>query len=87
MVPFENKMPLDFILFAIVHEKWPKLVPDFIKILISGLYYKPMTIVNDDSRVINKPETSLTDDARVIIYDHYMVIARATGLKHKENSF
>ncbi len=28
-----------------------------------------MTIVNDDTRVINKLETSLTDDARVIIYD------------------
>jgi hypothetical protein len=34
-----------------------------------GLYYKPMTIVNDDSRVVNKLETSLTDDARVVIYD------------------
>jgi hypothetical protein len=31
-----------------------------------GLYYKSMTIVNDNSRVINKLETSLTDDARVI---------------------
>jgi hypothetical protein len=34
----------------------------------SGLYYKPITIVNDDSRVINKLETSLIDDARVIIF-------------------
>jgi hypothetical protein len=33
----------------------------------SGLYYKPMMIVNDDSRVINKLEASLTDDDRVII--------------------
>jgi hypothetical protein len=24
---------------------------------ISGLYYKPMTIINDDSRVVNKLET------------------------------
>jgi hypothetical protein len=31
--------------------------------------FKPMTIVNDDARVINKLEASLTDDARVIIYD------------------
>ncbi len=37
--------------------------------LTSGLYYKPMTIVNDDSRVITKLETSLTDDASVVIYD------------------
>ncbi len=35
----------------------------------SGLYYKPMMIINDDSRVINKLETSLTDEARVVIYN------------------
>ncbi len=29
----------------------------------SGLYYKPMMIVNDNSRVVNKLEASLTDDA------------------------
>jgi hypothetical protein len=38
-----------------------------------------MTIVNDDSRVINKLETSLTDDTRVIIYDHHMFIVQATA--------
>ncbi len=38
-----------------------------------------MTIVNDDSRVINKLETSLTDDARVVIYDHHMFIVQAIG--------
>ena len=48
--------------------------------IFSGLYYKPMTIVNDDSRVITKLETSLTDDTRVVIYDHHMFIAQATGL-------
>jgi hypothetical protein len=32
---------------------------------ISGLFYKPMMIVSDDSRVVNKLEASLTDDARV----------------------
>ncbi len=45
----------------------------------SGLYYKPMTIVNDNSRVVTKLETYLTDDARVIIYDHHMFIVQATG--------
>jgi hypothetical protein len=45
----------------------------------SGLYYKPMTIINDDSRVINKLEASLTDDARVIIYDCHMFIVQATA--------
>jgi hypothetical protein len=44
-----------------------------------GLYYEPMRIVNDDSKVINKLEASLTDDARVVIYDRYMFIAKATA--------
>ncbi len=38
-----------------------------------------MTIVNDDSRVVNKLEASLTDDARVVIYDLHMFIVQATG--------
>jgi hypothetical protein len=37
-----------------------------------------MTIVNDDSRVINKLEASLTDNAKVIIYYHHMFIVQAT---------
>jgi hypothetical protein len=45
----------------------------------SGLYYKPMTIINDDSRVVNKLEASLTDDAKVAIYDRHMFIVEATG--------
>jgi hypothetical protein len=39
-----------------------------------------MTIVNDDSRVVNKLEASLTDDTKVIIYNHHMVLVQATGL-------
>jgi len=42
------------------------------------MYYKPMTIINDDSRVIPKLEISLTDDDRVIIYDHHMFLVQAT---------
>jgi len=38
-----------------------------------------MTIVNDDSRVVNKLEVSLTDNARVVIYDCHMFIVQATG--------
>jgi hypothetical protein len=45
----------------------------------SGLYYKPITIINNDSRVINKLETSRTDDARVVIYDRHRFIEKATG--------
>jgi hypothetical protein len=47
----------------------------------SGLYYKPMMIVNDESSIINKLETSLTDDTRVIIYDHHMFMVQATDHK------
>jgi hypothetical protein len=37
-----------------------------------------MTIVNDDSRVVNKLEASLTDNTRVVIYDRHMFIVQAT---------
>ncbi len=37
-----------------------------------------MTIINDNSRVINKLEASPTDDARVVIYDRRMIIVQAT---------
>ena len=37
-----------------------------------------MTIINDNSRVVNKLEASLTDNARVIIYDRHMFIVQAT---------
>ncbi len=39
-----------------------------------------MTIVNDDSRVVNKLEASLTDDARVVIYDRHMFIVQELSL-------
>ncbi len=45
---------------------------------IRGLYYKPMTIINDDPRVVNKLETLLTDDASVIIYNRHMFIVQVT---------
>jgi hypothetical protein len=45
----------------------------------SGLYYKHMMIINDDSGIVNRLEASLTDDARVIIYDCHMFIVQATG--------
>ncbi len=43
----------------------------------STLYDKPITIVNDNSRVDYKLETSLTDDARLVIYDRHMFIEQA----------
>jgi hypothetical protein len=45
----------------------------------SGLYYKPMTMLIYDSRVVNKPEASLTDDVRVVTYNRHMFIVQATG--------
>jgi hypothetical protein len=45
---------------------------------VSGLYYKSMTIVNDDSGVVNKLEDSLTVDSRVVIYYRHMSIVQAT---------
>jgi hypothetical protein len=55
---------------------------NFANLMSRGLYYKPVMIVNDNSRVIiTKFETSLTDDARVVIYDHHMFIVQATGPK------
>jgi hypothetical protein len=58
------------------------LAPSFIYFadFFSDLYYKHITIVNYDSRVINELETSLTDDARVVNYNRHMFIVQATGL-------
>ncbi len=42
-----------------------------------GLYYKHVTIVNDDSSVISKWSFKLIDDPRVIINDHNMFIIQA----------
>ncbi len=47
---------------------------------ISGLYYKYVTIVNDDSRVINKSSFKLIYDPGVIIYDCHRFIIQATVL-------
>jgi hypothetical protein len=48
--------------------------------MISGPYYKRLTIVNYASRVINKFCASLTDNARVVIYNPRMFIVQATGV-------
>ncbi len=41
---------------------------------VSGLYYKHIIIVNDDSSVIIKWSSKLIDAARGVIYDHHMFI-------------
>jgi hypothetical protein len=50
----------------------------FTSTLICGLYYKPITIVNDDSSIVSELEASLIDDAIVVIYDHHMFIVQGT---------
>ncbi len=47
----------------------------------SGLYYKHIMIINNDSHIINKFEASLTDNARVVIYDRHVFIVQVTGEK------
>ena len=44
----------------------------------SGLYYKHMTIVNDDSSIVIKWSFKLIDVTRGIIYDRHMFIVKAT---------
>jgi hypothetical protein len=51
------------------------------KNISSDLYYKPFTVVNDGSSIVNKLETALSDDVRVIIYIRHMFIVQATGEK------
>jgi hypothetical protein len=45
--------------------------------MLSGLYYKHVTIVNYASSSINKLRASLNDNARVLIYDCHMFIVQA----------
>jgi hypothetical protein len=52
----------------------------FYNIDICGLYYKNITIVNYDSRIVSKFGASLTDNARVIIYDCHLFIVQATDI-------
>jgi hypothetical protein len=43
---------------------------------ISGLYYKHVTIVNDDSGVVSKWSFKLTDNSRGVIYTRNRFIAQ-----------
>jgi hypothetical protein len=52
----------------------------------SGLHYKPIMIINDDSSIVNKLETLLIDDTRVVIYDCHIFIVQATRQKFKKIS-
>jgi hypothetical protein len=45
----------------------------------SGIYYKHMTIVNDDSSGVRKWSSKLIDDTRVVSYDRNMFIIQATA--------
>jgi hypothetical protein len=43
------------------------------------MYYKHLTIVNNDSSVIGKGSLKLIDNPRVIIFDNLRFIIQATG--------
>jgi hypothetical protein len=45
-----------------------------------GLYYKHMTIVNDNSSVVSEQSFLLIDDASGVIYDRRMFIMQANDL-------
>jgi len=49
---------------------------------ISGLHYKYMTIVNDDSSIVIKWSFKLIDSARGVIYDRHMFTVQATAQIH-----
>jgi hypothetical protein len=44
-----------------------------------GMYYKQVTIVNDDSSIISKLNFKLIDNPRVVIYDHNRFITQTLG--------
>ncbi len=46
--------------------------------MICGLYYKHVSIVNDDSSVVSKWSFKLIDDPRVVIYSCHRFIIQAT---------
>jgi hypothetical protein len=54
----------------------------FSLIVTCGQYYKHMTIVNDDSSIVNKLEALLTDDARGVIYDRRKFYSTGHCLYH-----
>jgi hypothetical protein len=43
-----------------------------------GLYYKHVTIINDDSGIVSKCGFKLIDDARVIIYNRSVFIIQTS---------
>ncbi len=62
-----------------IHINTRLFIPLYNKIR-NSLNYKPMTIVNDDARIVNKLDASLTDYTRVVIYYCHMFIVQATAM-------
>ena len=55
---------------------------DRVTLLMCGLYYKHLKIINYASWVVNKLKALLTDGARVVIYDCHVFIVQASGVTH-----
>ncbi len=49
-------------------------MPAYLSGMISGLYNKHITIVNDDTSTINKFESSLTDKTRVVTFYEFSIV-------------
>ncbi len=47
------------------------------KLVRSGLCYKHVTILNDNSSIVNRWSFKVIDDARVLIYNRHMFIIQA----------
>jgi len=82
------KMPLTVLKALLTSAPWAvqqlnRTVPIYFSIVkaSSGLYYKLVTIVNDDSSVISKLSFKLIVNPRVIIYDCHRFTIQATGRK------
>jgi hypothetical protein len=53
---------------------------------LCGLYYKHVTIVNDDSSIVSKWSIKLIDDPSVIIYDRHRFLIQATDVGQVEKA-
>jgi hypothetical protein len=75
---------LDIISIVIISKVYSKVIISTVVVSciaeVSGMYYKHITIANDDSSIVNNFEASFADAARVIIYDRHMFMVQDTGI-------
>jgi hypothetical protein len=64
--------------FITAVSRWVEGVEVVFKINTSGLYYKHVTIVNNNSSIVSKWSFKLTDDPRVVINDRNRFMIQKT---------